>query len=121
RAVTPTRSRAGTRHSRREGRAAWGERMTSAFHTGGGPQGCGDRPGRGRDRLAAGDAGSVAPARRLGQVDGGAAGGRGPGGDGAGPGEDQGVLTLEEAVAAHAAGGAALGRVLRERGDLHRT
>ena len=41
-------------------------------------------------------------------------------GAGAGPGEDQGVLALEEAVAAHAAGGAALGGVLGERGDLDR-
>ena len=49
---------------------ATGGRMPSAFHTGGRLQGGGNRPGGGRDRLAAGDAGTVAPAGRLGQVDG---------------------------------------------------
>ena len=34
------------------------------------------------------------------------------------PGLDQAVLALEEALAADAAGGAPLGRVLGERGDL---
>ena len=67
--------------------------------------------------------GTPEPSRRpvaLGQVDRGAAGRRGPGRRGAGPGEDQGVLALEEAVAADAAGGAALGGVLAERRDLDR-
>ncbi len=39
-------------------------------------------------------------------------------GDGPDPGLDQGVLALEEALAADAAGGPALGRVLGERRDL---
>src|SRR5699024_11149021 len=38
----------------------------------------------------------------------------------AGPGEEQRVLTLEEAVRPHATGAAALARVLREGGDLPR-
>ena len=41
-------------------------------------------------------------------------------GAGAGPGDDQRVLALEEAVAADAAGGAALGGVLGERRHLDR-
>ena len=87
--------------------------MASAFHTG---AVAGDArrtgPAQAGDRLAAGHAGAVAPAGGLGQVDRRAAGGGGAGRRGAGPGEDQGVLALEEAVAAHAAGGAALGGVL---------
>ena len=78
-------------------------------------------PGAGRDRLAAGHArsrpgGRWPPGSSIGRT----AGRCGPGRGGAGPGEHQGVLALEEPVAAHAAGGAALGGVLRERRHLDR-
>ena len=76
-----------------------------------------------RRRRSAGEPGMPLPSRRpvgLGQVDRRAAGGRGAGGRGAGPGEDQGVLALEEPVAADPAGGAALAGVLRERRHLDR-
>ncbi len=63
---------------------------------------------------------AVPPAGRRRQLDRDAVGGRGAGGSAAGPGQDQGVLALEEPVAAHAAGGATLGGVLRIRRDLER-
>src|SRR6478672_2698827 len=107
--------------------------MTSAFHRAGHGVGrsvrasgdlAGDlerhRRGDRGDRLRRGYAGAVPPAGRLGQVDGGAAGCGGTGRSRSGPGVDQGVLALEEPVAAHAARGAALAGVLGERGDLDR-
>ena len=68
------------------------------------PAAIGWRPGQCRSRPGGRSA--------SGRSTGGAAGGGGAGGRGAGPGEHQGVLALEEAVAADAAGGAALGGVL---------
>src|SRR4051794_30442610 len=60
----------------------------------------------GDDRLGARGAAAVAAADRLGQVDRGPAGGRRACGRRPRPGEDEGVLALEEPVAADATGGA---------------
>ena len=113
------------RASRRDGERARQRRRggmrVSLAHRRSPPRRTADGPGAGGDRLAPGRPGAVAPAGRP-------RAGR-PGrrcaaaaraGRGAGPGEDQGVLALEEAVAAHAAGGAALGGVLAERRHLDR-
>src|SRR6478672_9825259 len=80
----------------------------------------GHGPRAGDDRLGARRTASVAAADRLRQVDrraarGGSARRRRPR-----PGEDQGVLALEEPVAADAAGGTALAGVLLERRHLDR-
>ena len=61
--------------------------------------------------------GAVPAAVRVGQVDRDARVGRGPGRRRPRPGQDQAVLALEEPLAAHAAGGPALGRVLLGTGS----
>ncbi len=73
--------------------------------TASGPEEPGARPVAPADRIRQRDRGArLAGAHRRGRP---------------GPGRHQRVLALEEPVAAHAAGGPALGRVLVHRGDLH--
>src|SRR6478735_9419127 len=105
--------------------------MSSAFHRGGCVTGVRarrragrdlgrDRGGHRRDGLRSRHARAVAPAVGLGQADGRTARRGRAGRTGAGPGGDEGVLALEEAVAADAAGGAPLAGVLGERRHLDR-
>ena len=70
--------------------------------------------------LASGHARAVAARVDLREVGRGAVLLRRAGRGGARPGQGQAVLALEEPLAAHAAGGAALARVLVERGELGR-
>src|SRR4051794_13651132 len=77
----------------------------------GAPQPGSARARHGGDRLAPGHPGPVALAGRLGQVDRATAGRRSASRGIACPGRHEGVLALEEAVAAHASGGPALAGV----------
>src|SRR5687767_8607019 len=113
----PARKRAAARIARSRVRtdSVWHAVLISV----GDPGESGDRAGDGQERLGGRNAGPVTPLGGCRQLDRRAAGGAADGRPVAHPRQDEPVLALEQALAAHAAGGSALGRVDAERADLH--